>query len=160
MSSKYKAFLYSKDQINLQEEEYNQQRAKSAYYLLSTLSKGSIWTRKESVRKLFFYLDLPFVKPELIKIYKSSSTPDAIKETIKSLHDGNLDVQDLIYEMEREAELDKIMEEARQEVLREMEQEAEAKAEYEEVNGKKVSSGVALKLASIQSISRNKVNTN
>ena len=47
------------------------------------------------LRNLYFYLDLDFVKEELIDIYRHTADKE-LKTVIKKLHDGSLDVDDLV----------------------------------------------------------------
>lgn len=90
---------------NLEEETIKKKReanAKNLIYLFT--DTRSNWLKNELIRQLYFYMDFDFVKFELFKIYKSPLTSIKIRKTIKQLHDGTLDVTDLLEQIKRNEE--------------------------------------------------------
>ncbi len=109
-----KNFLASKN-YDLKAIEKQQKHEENAWYIINSINKTkSNWLKGELVKNLYFYLDLSFVKDELIKIYKATDSKE-LKGIIKGLHDQTLDLSNLIEEAEENTRLFKENEEARKE---------------------------------------------
>jgi hypothetical protein len=81
----------------------DQQRRDNAAFVIDSIRKTkSNWFKCEMLRNLYFYLDFDFVREELKQIYISGN--DEVRSTIKALHDGTLDVSDLIEQAKRNEE--------------------------------------------------------
>jgi hypothetical protein len=75
-------------------------RQENARYILKCIAKSkSNWFISEMIRNLYFYLDFDFVKGALKHIY-ITTTSDKVKAIIRDLHDGTLDVSDLVKQAE------------------------------------------------------------
>lgn len=86
-------YLKNSNLADLQEIE---SRKSNAIYIINCIKKSkSNWFICEMIRNLYFYIDFDFVKEELRNIYIKTSSED-IKSNIRDLHDGKLDVTDLI----------------------------------------------------------------
>jgi hypothetical protein len=85
-------YLSKKDEFFNSEEK----RKSQAKYILSLIKKSkSNWFCVEMIRNLHFYIEYDFVKQELKEIYISKSSIE-IREAIRGLHDGTIDVSDLM----------------------------------------------------------------
>lgn len=119
MSSKERALLINRK--NIEEETKMDKKADAAWYLLSHTRKGSLWFRSDTIRMLYFYLDLQFVRQELIKLYRDSHKEPEIQDLIKSMYDGTVDVDDLLEEMADLKDMKKSVELSQEEYLKEFE---------------------------------------
>jgi hypothetical protein len=105
-----KNFLASKNQ-DLDNFDKKSKREENAWYLIESIKRSkSNWVKSEFVKNLSLYLDLDFVKQELIVIYKSTNSIE-LRQTIKALHDGTLDLTEFMIELEENTRL---LEESRQ----------------------------------------------
>lgn len=114
-----KYFALLKNKKNVKEVKMQEARISAAQFLLKQIYSGSLWLRTEAIRMLYFYLDFDFVKNALMNLYKTTKEEE-IKQAIKGLHDGTLDVSDLIKEREEYKEYEKMAEEARAELENEL----------------------------------------
>ncbi len=95
-----KSYLHN---TNLAASRDEQRRKDNARFILDSIVKTkSNWFRCEMLRNLYFYLDLDFVREELKQIYLGAN--EQVRTTIKALHDGTLDVSDLIEQAKRNEE--------------------------------------------------------
>lgn len=95
-------YIQNSNLAAIQEREYQQGNAR---YILNCIAKSkSNWFICEMIRSLYFYLDFDFVKEELKQIYVKT-TSDQVKTIIRELHDGTLDVSDLIEQAKLNSEL-------------------------------------------------------
>ncbi|MCE2929572.1 MAG: hypothetical protein LW817_08085 [Candidatus Caenarcaniphilales bacterium] len=99
-----KNFLASKNQ-DLDNFDKKSKREENAWYLIESIKRSkSNWIKSEFVKNLSLYLDLDFVKQELIVIYKSTNSIE-LRQTIKALHDGTLDLSEFMKELEENTRL-------------------------------------------------------
>jgi hypothetical protein len=93
--------MHKKNYLVQKEEFFNseEKRKSQAKYIISLIKRSkSNWFCVEMIRNLYFYLEYDFVKHELREIYINKSSPE-IREAIKGLHDGSIEVSDLIEEI-------------------------------------------------------------
>ena len=114
MSSHYKSLLQAKSDVD--SDLKKDKRTSTAKYLLSQIGKGSIWLQKERIKLLALYIDLDFVKRGLVDLYKSVEIDIQIKESIKNLHDGKLDISGLIEEIKFQQSIEDAVEEDQDEI--------------------------------------------
>jgi hypothetical protein len=99
-----KNFL-AKQNNDINEFEKKSKRESNAWYLLESIKRSkSDWVKTEFVKSLSLYLDLEFVKQELMMIYKKTSSNE-LRKTIKNLHDGTLDLTQFYKELEENTKL-------------------------------------------------------
>jgi|GEM_PF-2802952 len=101
-----KQILLLKTKGDIAKSEHEHYRESYAKLLLNNLGKGSDWFKMNNLKDLALFLDLTFVKKELIKIY-NETTNKTLKQGIKDLHDGLLDVSDVLRRINDEDELRK-----------------------------------------------------
>jgi hypothetical protein len=95
-------YIQNSNLIEIEEREYRQGNAR---YILKSIAKSkSNWFICEMLRSLYFYLDFDFVKEELKQIYVRTAS-DQVKTIIRGLHDGTLNVDDLIEQAKINSEL-------------------------------------------------------
>lgn len=93
-----KNFLASSNKRLEDIEKFNR-RMNNAKYLIGIIKSSKLDSRKiDMIRNLYFYLDFHFVLDSLKEIYLSPNTSSRVKAAIKALHDGTMDVNDLIEE--------------------------------------------------------------
>lgn len=98
-------FLINKNQ-NPEELEKEQRRNSQARHILQTIKRSkSTWMKIEMIKQIYFYVNYRFVQEELRDIYKNKETHPKVRQAIKDLHNGDLDVSDLIAEREENAQL-------------------------------------------------------
>lgn len=99
-----KNFL-AKQNNDINEFEKKSKRESNAWYLLESIKRSkSDWVKCEFVKSLSLYLDLEFVKQELMMIYKITSSIE-LRKTIKNLHDGTIDLTQFYKELEENSKL-------------------------------------------------------
>lgn len=96
---------------DLKEEEKRLKRIEKARRLVIDLDYGNNWFKYQTVRKLYLYLDLDFVKNKLVKLYRYSDDKK-LKALITSMHDGNFDAEEILEEYRRQEEYETLTEEA------------------------------------------------
>lgn len=96
---------------DLKEEEKRLKRIEKARRLVIDLDYGNNWFKYQTVRKLYLYLDLDFVKNKLVKLYRYSDDKK-LKALIASMHDGNFDAEEILEEYRRQEEYETLTEEA------------------------------------------------
>ena len=117
MSSKYKALLRSKETMgDLDEQKALDEKLRAAHYFVKRLQGKDKWLLKRNVRRLYFHIDLDFVRKALIDLYKRTEHDD-IKRIIKEIHDGSHDVSDLLEEMEEQKAYNKAITDIERELL-------------------------------------------
>lgn len=89
-------------------EEEDPNRVAFAKLLLGNLSKGSDWFRIDSLKSLSQYLDISFVKPKLLEIYKNNDS-ERLKQAIKDLYENKLDISDVLKRKKEAEELDALL---------------------------------------------------
>ncbi len=85
-------------------QELESQQGNARYILKCIAKSKSNWFICEMLRSLYFYLDFGFVKEELKQIYMQTTSSE-VKTIIRELHDGTLDVSDLIQQAKTNSEL-------------------------------------------------------
>ena len=103
---------------DLKAEAKRLKKIEKARQLVINLDYGTAWFKYQTVKKLYMYLEIDFVRDKLISLYKATDNQD-LKDLIRSLHDGDFDAEDIISEYESRLEY---------------EQEAEEAAEFAEMN--------------------------
>lgn len=96
---------------DIREEEKRLRRIDNARRLVIDLDYGNNWFKYQTVKKLYLYLDLDFVKNKLMKLYRYSDD-QKLKALITSMHDGNFDAEEVLEEHRRQEEYDTATEEA------------------------------------------------
>jgi hypothetical protein len=96
---------------DLKEEEKRLKRIEKARRLVIDLDYGNNWFKYQTVKKLYLYLDLDFVKNKLVKLYRYSDD-QKLKALIASMHDGNFDAEEILEEHRRQEEYETLTEEA------------------------------------------------
>jgi hypothetical protein len=95
---------------DLKEEEKRLKRIEKARRLVIDLDYGNNWFKYQTVKKLYLYLDLDFVKNKLMKLYRYSDDKK-LKALITSMHDGNFDAEEVLEEYRRQEEYETLTEE-------------------------------------------------
>jgi hypothetical protein len=95
---------------DLKEEEKRLKRIEKARRLVIDLDYGNNWFKYQTVKKLYLYLDLDFVKNKLVKLYRYSDDKK-LKALITSMHDGNFDAEEVLEEYRRQEEYETLTEE-------------------------------------------------
>jgi hypothetical protein len=95
---------------DLKEEEKRLKRIEKARRLVIDLDYGNNWFKYQTVKKLYLYLDLDFVKNKLVKLYRYSDDKK-LKALITSMHDGNFDAEEILEEYRRQEEYETLTEE-------------------------------------------------
>jgi hypothetical protein len=94
-----------------------------AALILQMLSeKASLGHHINLLKRLYFYLDLDFVKKALIEIYRTADSA-ALKEAIIELHDGTFDINDYLSYLERRDAIEAYAQKIEDEDALEMEKE-------------------------------------
>lgn len=96
---------------DLKEEEKRLRKIDKARRLVIDLDYGNNWFKYQTVKKLYLYLDLDFVKNKLVKLYRYSDD-QKLKALITSMHDGNFDAEEILEEHRRQEEYETLTEEA------------------------------------------------
>ncbi|NBV98575.1 MAG: hypothetical protein EBR67_03570 [Proteobacteria bacterium] len=96
---------------DLKEEEKRLRNIDKARRLVIDLDYGNNWFKYQTVKKLYLYLDLDFVKNKLMKLYRYSDDKK-LKTLITSMHDGNFDAEEILEEHRRQEEYETLTEEA------------------------------------------------
>lgn len=96
---------------DLKEEEKRLRKIDKARRLVIDLDYGNNWFKYQTVKKLYLYLDLDFVKNKLVKLYRYSDD-QKLKALIASMHDGNFDAEEILEEHRRQEEYETLTEEA------------------------------------------------
>jgi hypothetical protein len=96
---------------DLKEEEKRLRKIDKARRLVIDLDYGNNWFKYQTVKKLYLYLDLDFVKNKLVKLYRYSDD-QKLKTLITSMHDGNFDAEEILEEHRRQEEYETLTQEA------------------------------------------------
>lgn len=93
---------------DIEGQETRQQRRDEAAKFIKILDDEyiSVAFRHQTIRKLSFYLDFEFVVQRLIKEYRYSDN-EIIKKVVLEVHDGTVDLSDIIERQKSLEELEK-----------------------------------------------------